>query len=175
MKKIICLLLALSMVFALCSCGSKNENSNEETPTVQEHYEYAPILGVEVDDGENIGFYALTKDGTYSWMVTDKSGKTTYLEYDGIFCLDDEHLCTFTRAQTGGKITLKFTGSVVDFQVYQASCDKIENDRTQIVDDKYLVEIPSKTIAFPASGEYYYVVKVNYLQGEVLYGFLLSE
>lgn len=176
MKKIICFILVLSTCFALCSCSGIKENHNEkETATVEEHFERAPILGVQIENGENIGFYALTKNGTYSWTVTDKSGKTAHIEYDGYFCLDDKNLCTFTRDETNGKITLKFTGSVVDYKIYQAPREEIEKDKTKILNDKYLISASSKTITFPESGEYYYVVKVNYLQGEVPYGFLLAE
>ncbi len=172
MKKTICLLLCFAICFAFVSCSS---DKKEEITEVEQHLSVAPILGVEVEEGDNVGFYALTKNGTYSWTATDENGKTAHTEYDGYFCLDVESLCTFTREQTGGKVTLQPTGSVVDYKTYQAPRAEIESDRTQIINEKYLISNNSPTITFPESGEYYYVVKVNYLQGEVLYGFLLAE
>lgn len=161
------------MLFSLCACSSEEKT---ELPTENNYDDIAPVLGAEVENSENIGFYALTKNGTYSWEYIDKNGKKVYVEHDGYFCLDDtESLCTFTREQTGGSITLKFSGSVSDYKIYQAPCEEIENDKTKILDDKYLVSTSSKTITFPESGEYYYVVNVNYDQGEVPYGFLLAE
>lgn len=170
MKKIFSIFLAFAMCFSLVACSNdKSETENNKRLNA------APILGVEIRDEESAGFYALTKNGTYTWTVTHENGETEQTIYDGYFCLESENLCTFTREETGGSITLKFTGSVLSYEIYCAEKAEIENDKTKIINEKYLVDKNSEKITFPESGEYYYVVNVNYDQGEVPYGFSLTE
>ena len=161
------------MLFSLCACSSVDE---EETTDSEAYLQSAPVLGAKIENEENVGFYALTKNGEYAWTLIDENGVETVYNHEGAFCLDfGDTLCTFTRKQTGGSVNLKFTGNVFSYKIYQAPREEIENDRSKIIDDKYLISTSDKTITFPESGEYYYVVNVNYIEGEVPYGFLLSE
>lgn len=171
-KKIISVILVILMCFAVSSCSSKDDKGETQT---KEYKGSAPILGVQIAAGDNAGYKALTKDGTYMWTATDDEGNTEKYEHSGIFCLDDKNLCTLTRNETNGKISLNFVGSVSSHEVYCAPKDEIEDDRLKIYDEKYLITTSSKTITFPQDGAYYYVIKVNYTQGEVAYGFLLNE
>lgn len=173
MKKVISIFLAFSMCFLFFACS----DGDAETPTSDgnEYLNSAPILGVEIKNENEAGFYALTKNGTYTWSVAHENGETEQTIYDGYFCLESESLCTFTRAQTGGSIKLKFTGDVESYKIYCAEKSEIEKDKKEIINEKYLFENTSDTIIFPERGEYYYVVNVIYTQGEVPYGFLLSE
>ncbi len=170
MKKIVAVFLVIVICFSFISCSSK-----DEVATTKEYLGSAPILGVQVRFGDNVGYQAFTKDGSYIWMVEDENGKKETYEHNGTFCLDDDNLCTLTREQTDGKITLNFAGKVLSHKVYCAPKDEIDNNKIKIYDDKYLITTTSKTITFTETGEYYYVVKVNYVQGEVAYGFLLTE
>ncbi|MBE6783327.1 MAG: hypothetical protein E7536_04885 [Ruminococcaceae bacterium] len=172
MKKSICLLMAFIMCFSLASCSSK-----EEEPTTTDQYLHvAPILGVKIETEDNAGFYALTKNGAYTWLETKETGEEKVWSHTGAFCLDmEDTLCKFTREQTGGKVTLQFTGNVADYKIYQAPCEEIESDKKQIIDEKYLIGSNSPTIVFPESGKYYYVVDVTYFEGQVPYGFMLAE
>ena len=60
MKKIICLLLAVSLIFTLCGCGKKNQNADKLTL--------------------NPGLYTVGKDiapGVYA-AAADEASKTAY-------------------------------------------------------------------------------------------------
>ena len=172
MKKSVGILLAIIMCFSFSSCSSKGE----EPTTTDQYLHVAPILGVQIDDGDKSTFYALTKNGEYDWLEVKENGEEKVWSHKGAFCLDmGEKLCKFTRKQTGGEITLQFTGNVVDYNIYQAPCDEIKGDKKQIMNEKYLIGTDMPTITFPESGEYYYVVDVIYIEGQVPYGFMLSE
>ena len=170
MKKLFALLFVFSICFSFASCSSKDEGE-----TTKEYRPDIPIVKIRINVDDNAEYRALTRDGTYIWTEVDDNGEEKIFEYNGDFCLDDKNLCTFTREQTEGKITLNFAGSVISHKVYCAPKDEIESSKIKIYDEKYLVTTTSKTITFHESGEYYYVIKVNYTQGEVAYGFLLTE
>jgi len=92
------------------------------------------------------------------------------------FGLDSENLCTFTREDAGESIELKFTGDVKSYKIYSAEKSELDSEnKSEILDEKYLVSENQSKITFPVSGEYYYVVDVKYAQGEVPYGFILAE
>ncbi len=174
MKNFFSIVLALVMIFMLGACS---DNQPEENPqNTAEFYALPPILGVHIRNGDKAGFYALTKNGTYTWSYTDEKGETVSKIADGIFCLDSEELCSFRKEDAGESIELKFTGNVESYKVYCAERSELEKgDKTAILDEKYLVSSDTSKITFPESGEYYYVVNVNYTEGELLYGFLLAE
>lgn len=175
MKKIISVLLIFVFVFAMFGCSGNNTDPEQPTENIPEN-SLPPILGVHIVNGDMAGFYALTKSGTYSWSVTDKNGKTEYMEYDGFFCLDTENICSFNREEAGESIDLKFTGEVKSYKIYSAKAsDFAEKEKSEIIDDKYLVSTNQSKITFPESGEYYYVVDVKYKQGDISYGFILEE
>ncbi len=171
MKKFLSFLFAFCFVFLFSACAEKNPDETSETTA---YYGNAPILGVQIVNDEEASFYALTKSGSYKWSVTDENGKTSEIVKDGTFCLENKNLCTFTRKQTGGSISLQFTGEVLSFSVYRAAKEEVQNDKTKILSDEYKISENSKTIVFPDDGSYYYVVSVTYTQGEVQYGFSLD-
>lgn len=174
MKKFISVLLAVIMCFALASCSGNGEETT--TSDSSEDLNSVPILGVEIKNDDEAGFYALTKNGTFTWTVTHENGETEQRIYDGSFCLESENLCTFTREQTGGSVTLKFTGTVESYKIYSAEKSELDSkDKTEIISEKYLLSSDTSKITFPESGEYYYVVDVKYAQGDISYGFLLAE
>lgn len=166
MKKFVAIFLSAVMCFAFFACSGRAD----ETPSTENEEDLVPILGVEIRN-EEASFYALTKSGTYTWS---KNGEA--VTYDGIFCLDDGSLISFTRNQTGDGINLKLTGNVESYKIYSAEKSSLNSEnKAEILDEKYLVSENTSKITFPESGEYYYVIKVKYAQGEVTYGFLLSE
>lgn len=171
MKRCASLLLIFILIFSLVACSNGDNKENEEL----EYLKSAPILGAQIENGENVGFYAFTKNGTYSWQFNKGNGETEHIEYDGIFCLDSDSLCTFTHSQTKGKINLSFTGNVESFKIYSAPKSEIDDDREKILSDEYKIQTIGSTIDLPESGEYYYVVDVKYTEGDVLYGFILTE
>ena len=167
MKRLIAVLLSVFMCFTFFACS--DEIAEKETADSNESF--VPILGVEIRNDEEASFYALTKSGTYAW---NENGESRI--YDGIFCLEDESLCTFTNEQTDGSINLKFTGSVEGYKIYSAEKAELDGkEKSEIINEKYFVSENQSKITFPESGEYYYVVDVKYVQGEVSYGFLLAE
>ncbi len=168
MKKLFCVLFVFVLI-TLSACSKVEEDASDVNA-----YNTAPILGTLISENGEAGFYALTKDGTYTWETEDEDGNVTLKNYDGIFCLESDSLCKFTRSQTGGKITLKFTGSVESFEIFSAPKSEIEADKTKITDERYSLAT-NNTITFPESGEYYYLIRVKYTQGEVNYGFLLAQ
>lgn len=175
MKKILSLLIAFLMCFALSSCATQGANPEQETETIP-LASRPPILGVQIVNGDEAGFYALTKTGSYTWIKEfDKNGEATLTDIaDGIFCLDADDICTFTREYAGKSIVLQFTGDVEGYKIYSAEISSFnEENRADIIDEKYLVSENMPQIIFPEAGEYYYVVNVNYKQGEVSYGFIL--
>lgn len=175
MKKFVLIVLSLFICVSFVACSNKAETT-ETSGEDKQYLEKAPVLGVEIKTEDSAGFYALTKNGEYTWKGTDSNGEECIWTYEGAFCLDfEETLCAFTREQTGGSIDLKLTGSVLSYEIYRAEKSEIENNKKQILDQKYLLQKDSGKITFPESGEYYYVVKVNYAQGEVPYGFMLAE
>ena len=165
MKKYLSLIIAALLCITLVSCST-------EKPIEQEEAEISvPILGVEVRNENEASFYALTKSGSYSWMNSEGE----YIEADGVFCLDAESICTFTREQTSGGIKLKFSGDVAGYKIYSAEKSEFdETEKSYIVNEKYLVNENNPDIIFPEAGEYYYVVDVKYAQGEITYGFILE-
>ncbi len=172
LKKLLSIFMACILAFSLSSCADKTQE--EQTENTQ-YLEVAPILGLSLSEGETAGFFALTKDGTYSWKVIHEDGTEEQKLYDGVFCLDNEDLVSFTRVQAGTKAKLTFTGNVMTYSVYCAPAEEIESDKTKIKDDKYKINPQSAEITFPTSGKYYYLVDVFYAQGEVPYGFVLAE
>lgn len=173
MKKFISVLLVIMMCFTCVSCAG---NKSDEETTVDPSLLTAPILGVHIRNGDKAGFYALTKNGSYTWNVTYGNGKAEQKIYDGIFCLDSENLCTFTREDAGESIELKFTGDVESYEIYSAEKSELDSEnKSEILDEKYLISENQSKITFPESGEYYYVVNVKYSQGEVPYGFIITE
>lgn len=164
-------MLALSLAFLFSSCGEKNPDEALETTV---YYSNAPILGVQIVNEDEASFYALTKSGSYKWSVTDENGEASETVKNGTFCLENKNLCTFTREQTGGSISLQFTGDVSSFSVYRAAKEEVSSDKRKIISDEYKISENSKTIVFPEEGSYYYVVSVTYTQGEVQYGFSLD-
>lgn len=173
MKKIVSVLLVMLMCFSFAACS---DNNPEEKITNDPSLSTAPILGVHIRNGDTAGFYALTKNGTYTWTVTYENGETEQIIYDGIFCLDAENICTFTREDAGESIELKFTGDVESYKIYSAEKSELDfENKSEIIGEKYLVSENTSRITFPESGEYYYVVDVKYAQGEVSYGFILAE
>ncbi len=172
MKKFLSVLLVFVLTFLLASCSAVNEeNPTEDTA----HLDVAPILGLTLTEGETAGFFALTKNGTYAWNAIYPDGTEALHQYDGMFCLDSENLVSFTRAQVGDKAKLTFTGNVMSYSVYCAPAEEIENDKTEIKDDKYKLTPQSSEITIAESGKYYYLVDVIYAQGEVCYGFAVTE
>ena len=157
--------------FLFVSCAQVDEEPTEDTAYLRK----APILGLSISEGDNAGFFALTRDGTYSWKVIYPDATEEQIQYDGIFCLDNEALASFTRKETGMKAKLSFTGNVMTYSVYCAPAEEIESDKTKIKDDKYKLTPQSAEITFPESGKYYYLVDVMYAQGEVPYGFVITE
>ncbi len=175
MKKFILLALSLVICLSFVACGNKEETGSTTNEDMQ-YLEFAPILGVEIKTDDSAAFYALTKNGEYTWKDMDANGEERTWIHEGAFCLDmKDTLCTFTREQTEENIVLKFTGKVVSYEIYRAEKTEIENDKKQIMNSKYLIDNNSGRITFPESGEYYYVVNVKYDQGDVPYGFLLAE
>lgn len=167
MKKFVAIFLSALMCFTFFACadaGSEEENTDEKAF-------FVPILGVEIRNDKESSFYALTRSGTYTW---NENGESRI--YDGIFCLDDESICTFTRQQTDGSIKLSFTGNVESYKIYCAEKSELDSEnKAEILNEKYLISENMSKITFPDSGEYYYVISVKYVQGEVTYGFLLSK
>lgn len=159
------------MCFAFVSCSA----GDKKTETTTEYRPSIPIVKARIDVDNNAEYRALTRDGTYIWTEKDDEGVEKTFEYNGPFCLDDENLCVFTRKQTGEKITPDFAGDIISGKVYCAPKDEIEDNKTKIYDEKYFVSSTFRTITLPETGEYYYVLKLKYAQGEVAYGFLLSE
>ncbi len=177
MKKIISVLLVFVFVFAMFGCSGNNTDLEQSTSDIPEN-SLPPILGVHIVNGDTAGFYALTKSGTYTWAKGfDENGEASEIEIsEGIFCLDDENLCAFNREDAGESIDLKFTGEVKSFKIYSAETSEFEEkEKTEIVDEKYLVSANQSKITFSESGEYYYVVDVKYKQGDISYGFILEE
>lgn len=177
MKKIISVLLVFILAFAMFGCSGNNTDTEQTTENIPAN-SLPPILGVHIVNGDMAGFYALTKSGTYSWIKEfDENGEASEIEIaDGFFCLDMDNVCTFNREAAGESITLKFTGEVESYKIYSAETSEVaEKEKSEIIDEKYLVSTNTSKITFPESGEYYYVVDVKYKQGEVSYGFILAE
>ena len=168
MKKIFTVLLLILMCFSFCSCSGSG--SAEET-TTDASLNYPPILGVHIRSGDFAGFYALTKSGSYSWTSPDGEK----ILADGIFCLDNDSVCTFNRKDAGDSIELRFTGDVISYKIYSAEKSSIDSGtRSDIINEKYFVSENTPEITFPETGEYYYVVDVKYAQGEIAYGFIIE-
>ncbi len=177
MKKIISVLLIFMFVFAMFGCSGNNTDPEQSTTDIPEN-SLPPILGVHIVNGDTAGFYALTKSGTYSWTKEfDENGESSLVEVsDGPFCLDMDNICIFNREDAGESIELKFTGEVKSFKIYSAETSEFEEkEKSEIIDEKYLVSTNTSKITFPESGEYYYIVDVKYKQGDISYGFILEE
>lgn len=168
MKRFFSVMVVFLIIFTCCSCAG---GGKPEDTTADDSLNYPPILGVHIRNGDLAGFYALTKSGSYSW--TDSEGNKILT--DGNFCLDEENICTFNREDAGESIELRFTGEVVGYKIYstEKSGSDIE-DKSGIINEKYLVSENTPVITFPKTGEYYYVVDVNYAQGSISYGFVLE-
>lgn len=165
MKKLLSLIIAVLLCITFASCSTENLPEPEESDTS------LPILGVEVRNENEASFYALTRSGSYSWTTPDGE----HIVADGIFCLDTDNICNFTREQTGGTIKLKFSGNVAGYKIYSAEKSQFdETEKSYIINEKYLISENSPNIIFPETGEYYYVVDVKYAQGEISYGFILE-
>lgn len=174
MKKIFSLLIVFLVSFVLFSCT----NDIPETETESNSIESIPILGVEIRNENEASFYALTKSTTYTWKTgCDEDGNIIYeTVHDGVFCLDMDDICVFTRNQIDESILLKFSGDVLEYKIYSAEISQLDGkEKSDIIDEKYLISSNEKTIRFKEYGEYYFVVDVKYQQGEVSYGFILSE
>ena len=171
MKKLFALFLVLAISFSFVSCSSENK----EEVTTKEYSPSIPIVTVGIEEDNNDEYRALTKDGSFVWTETYADGNEKTFEYNGEFCLDDENLCVFTRKQVGESIAPDIANSIISCKVYCAPKKEIEDNKIKIYDEKYLVSSNSKIISFPKTGEYYYVLKINYPQGEIAYGFLLAE
>ncbi len=174
MKKFFSVLLVVLLSFGLFSCA----NEGTETETEYDEENAIPILGVEIRNENEASFYALTRSTTYIWETgCDEDGNIIYETiHDGIFCLDMDDICTFTREQTGRSISLKFSGDLKEYKIYAAkTTDFGDKEKSEIINEKYLVGTNKNKIDFPENGEYYYVVDVEYLQGQISYGFILAD
>ncbi len=174
MKKVVSIFLVLLMCFACAACSG--DNTGEET-TKDTSSSLPPILGVHIRNGDKAGFYALTKSSSYIWNAEyDDNGEMISCDVaEGIFCLDIENICTFTREDAGKSIELKFTGDVKSYKIYSAEKSELDTkEKSEIINEEYFVSENISKITFPESGEIYYVVDVKYAQGEISYGFLLT-
>ena len=76
MKKLLCMLLALSMVIALCACGSSTEDAATEEAPAEEAAE-APAE--EAPAEEEVDYSAMTLD-----ELKDEFGEEVALLVDGV-------------------------------------------------------------------------------------------
>lgn len=74
MKKLLCMLLALAMVLALCACGSTTDEAAEETPAEEAAATEAPA---EEAAEEEVDYSAMTIDELKPLISTVTEGKLT--------------------------------------------------------------------------------------------------
>ena len=74
MKKLLCMLLALAMVLALCACGSTTDEAAEEAPAEEAAATEAPA---EEAAEEEVDYSAMTIDELKPLISTDTEGKLT--------------------------------------------------------------------------------------------------
>lgn len=111
MKKFAMLMVALTMLFALTACGSKDEGTTppdgqtQEETQVETETQGEENTDAEAETAEFTGVLEEKKD--FMVIVNSEDGKDSY-----IFTLEDGVTCD---AEAGDKVTVTYTGDLANY------------------------------------------------------------
>ena len=164
MKKVIALLLALVMVFALCACGSSSKEALTFTTGGESgtYYAFGSVLAQYVSSNSDLSVTAITGNGSKA-NVEDLDAGDVQLG----FCQSD----VMSYAYDGTNLFAE-TGAVGSFSVAAA----LYKEQVQIVtmnpDIKTVVDLKGKSVSVGAQGSGVYFNAIDVLSA---YGMTLDD